>query len=178
MLLAEGAEGVLPEWAFFPRCVIDAGALRPTASRESLYEDELLDATRDELGSQLRGWLVKLAGRDPRRLAQFLEIHHLGVKALALHDDEMLRIVDAWWPMETNAGRMTLADFRAQHGLVRYTVQVDEFRQISAVAAAQGIALVNGGYTFDEQIIERLVAPRRRTLLPPGHPHDPPPPPP
>jgi molecular chaperone HtpG len=37
-------------------------------------------------------------------------------------------------------------------------VQVDEFRQISAVAAAQGIALVNGGYTFDEQIIERLVA--------------------
>jgi len=158
MLLAEGAEGVLPEWAFFARCVIDAGALRPTASRESLYEDELLEATRDELGSQLRGWLVKLAGRDPRRLARFLEIHHLGVKALALHDDEMLRIVDAWWPMETNGGRMTLADFRAQHGLVRYTVQVDEFRQISAVAAAQGIALVNGGYTFDEQIIERLVA--------------------
>jgi len=139
MLLAEGAEGVLPEWAFFARCVIDTSELRPTASREALYEDSLLDATRDALGDQLRGWLVRLAGRDVRRLTEFLEIHHLGVKALALHDDEMLRLVDRWWPMETNIGRMTLADFRAAHGLVRYTVQVDEFRQISAVAAAQGM---------------------------------------
>ena len=26
MLLAEGAEGVLPEWAFFARCVFDVGS--------------------------------------------------------------------------------------------------------------------------------------------------------
>ena len=158
MLLAEGAEGVLPEWAFFARCVIDTSELRPTASREALYEDSLLDATRDALGDQLRGWLVRLAGRDVRRLTEFLEIHHLGVKALALHDDEMLRLVDRWWPMETNIGRMTLADFRAAHGLVRYTVQVDEFRQISAVAAAQGMPVVNAGYIYDAQLVERLSA--------------------
>jgi molecular chaperone HtpG len=156
MLLAEGAEGVLPEWAFFARCVIDTTELRPTASREALYEDSLLEATRDALGDQLRGWLVRLAGRDPRRLAEFLDVHHLGVKALALHDDEMLRLVERWWPMETNTGRMTLADFRAQHGLVRYSAQVDEFRQIGAVAAAQGMAVVNAGYIYDAQLIERL----------------------
>ncbi|GAA1547171.1 HSP90 family protein [Dactylosporangium maewongense] len=156
MLLAEGAEGVLPEWAFFARCVFDAGELRPTASREALYEDQLLESTRETLGDQLRGWLVRLATRDPRRLAEFLEIHHLGVKALAVHDDEMLRLVERWWPMETNTGRMTLADFRAQHGLVRYTVQVDEFRQIGAVAAAQGMPVVNAGYVYDAQLIERL----------------------
>jgi molecular chaperone HtpG len=158
MLLAEGAEGVLPEWAFFARCVLDTSELRPTASREALYEDSLLDAARDALGDQLRGWLVRLAGRDPRRLTEFLDIHHLGVKALALHDDEMLRLVDRWWPMETNIGRMTLADFRAQHGLVRYTVQVDEFRQIGAVAAAQGMPVVNAGYIYDAQLVERLSA--------------------
>jgi molecular chaperone HtpG len=158
MLLAEGAEGVLPEWAFFARCVIDTSELRPTASREALYEDSLLDAARDALGDQLRGWLVRLASRDQRRLTEFLDIHHLGVKALALHDDEMLRLVDRWWPMETNTGRMTLADFRAQHGLVRYTVQVDEFRQISAVAAAQGMPVVNAGYIYDAQLVERLSA--------------------
>jgi molecular chaperone HtpG len=158
MLLAEGAEGVLPEWAFFARCVIDTTELRPTASREALYEDGLLDAAREALGDQLRGWLVRLAGRDPRRMAEFMDIHHLGVKALALHDNEMLRLVERWWPMETNAGRMTLADFRAQHGLIRYSVQVDEFRQIGAVAAAQGMPLVNAGYAYDSQIIERLPA--------------------
>src|SRR6185436_8423201 len=122
MLLAESAEGLLPDWAFFARCVVDTGELRPTASREALYEDALLDSTREALGDQLRGWLVGLAHRDPARLLDFLGIHHLGVKALALHDDEMLRLVDEWWPMETNMGRMTLADFRAEHGVLRYTV--------------------------------------------------------
>ncbi|MFC6931831.1 HSP90 family protein [Actinomadura yumaensis] len=46
MLLAEGVEGLLPDWAFFARCVVDAGELRPTASREALYEDELLESVR------------------------------------------------------------------------------------------------------------------------------------
>ncbi|WP_432833559.1 HSP90 family protein [Dactylosporangium sp. CA-092794] len=156
MLLAEGAEDLLPPWAFFARCVIDTSELRPTASREALYEDSLLEATRQALGDQLRGWLVRLAGHNPRRLGEFLEVHHLGVKALALHDDEMLRLVERWWPVETNVGRMTLADFRAQHGLVRYCAQLDEFRQIGAVAAAQNLPVVNAGYIYDTEIIERL----------------------
>ena len=156
MLLAEGAEDLLPNWAFFARCVIDTTELRPTASREALYEDALLTATRDALGEQLRGWLVRLANRDPRRLISFLNGHHLGVKALALHDEEMLRLVEQWWPMETNIGRMTLAEFRSRHGLIRYTTQHDEFRQIAAVAAAQDLPLVNAGFAYDTEIVERL----------------------
>ncbi|GAA5188985.1 HSP90 family protein [Rugosimonospora acidiphila] len=156
MLLAENAEGLLPDWAFFARCVVDATELRPTASREALYQDGLLDEVREALGDQLRGWLVRLATQQPRRLAEFLDVHHLGVKALALHDDEMLRLVERWWQMETNVGRMTLAEFRQRHGVVRYTAKVDEFRQLAAVAAAQNVALVNGGYTYDSEIIERL----------------------
>lgn len=64
MLLSEGAERLLPEWAFFVRCVADTAELRPTASREALYEDSLLENTRDTLGDGLRAWLVRLeAGR-------------------------------------------------------------------------------------------------------------------
>jgi molecular chaperone HtpG len=158
MLLAEGAEGLLPEWAFFARCVVDASELRPTASREALYEDALLESTREALGDQLRGWLVGLAQREPARLAEFLGIHHLGVKALAMHDDDMLRLVDEWWPMETNMGRHTLAEFRQRYEVVRYCATLDEFRQLAAVAAAQGLAVVNGGYTYDSELIERLPA--------------------
>jgi molecular chaperone HtpG len=156
MLLSESAEGLLPDWAFFARCVVDATELRPTASREALYEDGLLDETREALGDQLRGWLVRLAAREPARLAEFLGIHNLGVKALALHDDEMLRLVDTWWPMETNLGRMPLAEFRERYGVLRYTPALDQFRQLAAVAAAQNVAMINGGYTYDAEIIERL----------------------
>ena len=51
---------------------------------------------------------------------------------------------------------MTLGEFRRQHGTLRYTHTVDEFRQLSAVAAAQGVGLVNGGYTYDSEILSRL----------------------
>jgi molecular chaperone HtpG len=33
---------------------------------------------------------------------------------------------------------------------------VDEFRRLSAVSGAQGVGLVNGGYVYDTEIIERL----------------------
>lgn len=158
MLLAESVEGLLPEWAFFARCVVDSSELRPTASREALYDDGLLADTREAIADQLRGWLVRLAATDPRRLTEFLRVHHLGVKALALHDDEMLRLVDQWWLMETNTGHTTLAEFRARHGLVRYAGTTDEFRQLAAVSAAQDIGLVNGGYTYDAEIMRRLPA--------------------
>ena len=92
MLLAEGAEGLLPEWAFFARCVVDTTELRPTASREALYEDQLLSRpARRSATSCAAGWSG--SRRDPRRLG-VPRIHHLGVKALALHDDEMLRLVE------------------------------------------------------------------------------------
>jgi molecular chaperone HtpG len=156
MLLSEAVDGLLPEWAFFARCVVDSTELRPTASREALYDDSLLNDTREAIADQVRGWLVRLSTTDPRRLAQFLRIHHLGVKALALHDDEMLRLVEQWWPMETNMGQSTLAEFRSRHGVIRYAATTDEFRQLAAVAAAQDVGLVNGGYTYDAEIIEKL----------------------
>ncbi|GAA2702467.1 HSP90 family protein [Micromonospora olivasterospora] len=165
MLLTEHADGLLPDWAFFAHCVVDATELRPTASREALYEDTLLAATRNALGEQVRGWLVRLARHDPRRLAEFLQVHHLGVKALALHDDEMLRLVDQWWPMDTNVGTLTLAEFRQRHGVLRYAASLDEFRQLAAVAAAQDLAVVNAGYTYDAELIERLPSVDRSVLI-------------
>jgi molecular chaperone HtpG len=156
MLLADGVDKLLPEWAFFVRCVVDTAELRPTASREELYEDDLLADTRDALGVQVRDWLVRLAATAPDRLQQFLAVHHLGAKALALHDTEMLRVVDQWWPMETESGPMTLADFRRRRQVVRYTATATEFRELAAVAQAQDFGLVNGGYAYDIEIMRRL----------------------
>ncbi|MFI6813826.1 HSP90 family protein [Nonomuraea sp. NPDC050328] len=156
MLLTERAEGLLPEWAFFARCVVDAGELRPTASREALYEDDLLEHVREQLGRQVRDWLVRLAETDPAALRGFLRLHALGVKALALHDDDLLRLVDGWLEYETSDGPMTLAQFRTRHPRGRFTTSVEEFRQLSAVSQAQGVALVNGGYVYDGDILRGL----------------------
>jgi len=156
MLLAEGGEDLLPEWAFFVKCVINANALRPTASRESFYEDETLKLTRDRLGKCLRDWLVDLATHDPTRLQRLISIHGLSIKALALHDDEFFRLFARWLPFETSLGVMTLGEHLQSNPVVRYVRTVDHFRQIARVASAQGLSVINGGYTYDSELLERL----------------------
>ena len=156
MLLSESAEGVLPEWAFFVRCVVNAGALRPNVSREAFYEDAAMEAARAELGECLRGYLVRLAEREPDRLTRLVAIHHLAIKALAVHDDDFYRLFIDWIPYETSLGTMTLGEYRRQHDAVRFVATVDQFRQVARMAAAQQLCVINGGYTYDEQLLRRL----------------------
>ncbi|MFD0380779.1 HSP90 family protein [Streptomyces sp. NPDC127112] len=156
MLLTDRATELLPDWAFFVRCVIDTSSLRPTASREALYEDGTLSAVRDALGVRIRDWLTGLAASDPALLHRFVEVHHLAVKALARYDDELLRIVLPWLPFETTDGNVTLEEFARTHATVLVTRSVEEFRQVAPIAAAAGLGVVNGGYTYDRDLVHRL----------------------
>ncbi|MBO4254504.1 HSP90 family protein [Streptomyces griseorubiginosus] len=165
MLLTERAEQLLPDWAFFVRCVLDTDSLRPTASRESLYEDETLAAVREALGERIRAWLTGLAAGDPERLAAFLSVHHLGVKSLARHDREMLRTMLPWLPFETTDGRLSLEEFAQRHRVVHFTRTVEEYRQVAPIASAQGIGVINGGYTYDGELVEALPSVRPGTVV-------------
>ncbi|MGW7396462.1 HSP90 family protein [Streptomyces cyaneofuscatus] len=156
MLLSEQADEILPEWAFFVRCVIDAESLRPTASRESLYEDDTLAAVRDALAERMRAWIARAAASDPELLGRFLQAHHLTVKSLAVHDDEILRLLLPWLPFETTDGHTTLDEFARTHRTVLVTSSVEEFRQVAAIASAAGLGVVNGGYTYDRELVHRL----------------------
>ncbi|WP_328861851.1 HSP90 family protein [Streptomyces sp. NBC_00306] len=165
MLLTDRADELLPDWAFFVRCVIDTDSLRPTASRESLYADETLAAVREALGARIREWLTALAAGDPDRLAQFLSVHHLGVKSLARHDGEMLRTMLPWLPFETTDGSLSLEEFARRHPVVHFTRTVEEYRQVAPIASAQGIGVVNGGYTYDTELVEKLPSVRPGTVV-------------
>ncbi|MEU3512937.1 HSP90 family protein [Streptomyces longwoodensis] len=165
MLLTERAEQLLPDWAFFVRCVLDTDSLRPTASREALYEDETLAAVRDALGERIRSWLTGLAAGDPERLEAFLAVHHLGVKSLARHDAEMLRTMLPWLPFETTDGRLSLEEFAQRHRVVHFTRTVEEYRQVAPIASAQGIGVINGGYTYDSELVEALPSVRPGTVV-------------
>ncbi|MER7540290.1 HSP90 family protein [Streptomyces sp. NPDC097704] len=156
MLLTDQAPELLPDWAFFVRCVVDTTSLRPTASREALYEDGTLSAVRDALGDRIRDWLTGLAASDPSLLHRFIDTHHLAVKALARYDDELLRIVLPWLPFETTDGNVTLEEFVRTHPTVLVARSVEEFRQVAPIASAAGLGVVNGGYTYDRDLVHRL----------------------
>lgn len=156
MLLSENVEDLVPEWAFFVKCVVNANDLRPTASRESFYEDDKLAATREALGQCLREYLFDLAKNQPERLQQFIALHHLSIKALAVRDDDFYRLFIDWLPFETTLGDMTLGDYRKQNSVLRYVTHLDQFRQIARVAAAQDLCILNGAYTYNAELLEKF----------------------
>lgn len=155
MLLTENADNLLPDWAFFIKAVVNADDLRPTASRESFHEDASLAAARDELGNCLKRWLVQLAKTDMHRLKKILSIHHLAIKALAVQDDEIYRLFIPFLPFETTLGEMTLAECCKHSPTLRYTPDVDQFRQLAEIATAQGLCILNGGFAYHRELIER-----------------------
>ncbi len=156
MLLSEQSENLLPTWAFFVTCVVNTNGLRPTASRESFYEDDTLQATREALGSALRQYLYQLRENDPDRLRNLIALHFRAIKALAVYDDEFFEMFVDWLPFETSMGRMTLGEYRAESPIVRYVPSVDTFRQIAQVARSQGLGVINAGYSYDADLLEKL----------------------
>lgn len=155
MLLGERLDDVLPDWAFFVRVALDSTGLNPTASREGLVEDEELEYTRKELGAGLRHWVMELGVRQPHRLGEFVSIHHIALKALVLHDDELARFITRWLSLETSAGTMTIDTLVRKHPHLRYAETVDEFRQVASFARGDS-PVVNGGYVYDSDIVRLL----------------------
>jgi molecular chaperone HtpG len=155
MLLSDSVENLLPPWAFFVQCVVNCTGLRPTAARNAFSQDAALERTQEELGACLRAYLLQLARREPQRLEKLMSYHHLALKALALEDDEFFKLFAPWFPMETNYGRSTLQAYLERNKRIVCTSNIDEFRQIAQIAAAQGIDVINGGYTYDTEMLAR-----------------------
>ncbi|MEV0408432.1 HSP90 family protein [Actinoallomurus sp. NPDC050550] len=160
MLLTESADRLLPDWAFFVRCVVDADDLQPTAARDGFRDDERLDAVREQLGRCVRDHLVELARIRPDRLEAILRTHHESIAALAVHDTECLRLFADWLPLETSLGQMTVGEHARRFGELRFLRRVDDFRQIAPIAAAQGRCVVNAGYVHLADLLERLASVR------------------
>ena len=156
MLLSENVDNLLPDWAFFVKCVVNANDLRPTAARESFYEDSALDECRTNLGESLRDYLIHLSKNDRGRLDYLISLHHLAFKALAVEDDEFYRLFMNWLPFETSLGHMTLAEYRTTEQVVRYVHSDQEFRQIAPVASSQNINIINACHTYEQELLQRL----------------------
>ncbi|WP_166987113.1 HSP90 family protein [Canibacter zhoujuaniae] len=155
MLLSNRLDNVLPDWAFFVRAVIDTDSLKPTASREQLHEDETLLIAREVLGQQLKDWIRNHVAVEGFYGSEFLQTHHLALRAVAVQDSDMLEVVADTVPYETTDGALTLRQAVAS-GELLYTTTVPAFRRLSPVARAAGITVVNGGYAYDADLIAKL----------------------
>ena len=160
MLLGRRVEKLAPDWAYFVRVVADAEHLRPTASREDLFDDDLLAETRDAIGAAIIDYIAMLARKSADAAAEIVSIHARGLQELALHNRTIRDLVVAFVPVETSLGPGVIADMLAERVPIRYTRTVDQFRSLADVARAQDMLLINGGYTYIEEILSRVALDR------------------
>jgi molecular chaperone HtpG len=156
MYISGKASNVVPEWLFFAKCIINSKGLRPTASRETFYEDDVLETTREELGNCIIDYFCRIREQDPKLLELIISRHHIAIKLAAIGNEHFLKQIHGFIIFETNYKIRTLRELLAGGNTIRYVTDVDEFRKIAGVAANQSIEIVNAGYVYEPTFFDRL----------------------
>lgn len=155
MLLTEKGQNILPDWAVFTKCIVNARDLRPTASREGFYEDEALEHTREDIGRCIADYLKDMSVHNKARYRRFLDIHSLVVKSMAIEDDELYGFFIDDLDFYTTKGVMTGLELRMSKETLLYA-NMDEYRQLSQIFLAQGRLLINTSYVYTEQLLRKM----------------------
>jgi molecular chaperone HtpG len=156
MFVSDKVERLVPEWAYFLRCEFDATGLRPTASREDIYEDDVFYDVREEIDRAIRSYLLDLARRDRDRFEMFLKLHEGSIKKLAAEDDELRSVFLRDLSFDTTLGRMKLMEILGKFGKIRYTDDNDEYRQLAPLARQNNICILNAGFGYDGRLVASL----------------------
>jgi len=156
MFLCEQAGNLFPEWASFVKCIINTNMLKPTASRESLMDNDELKAAKKELNNAFKEYLRTLSVTNVSILEKIIHTHHLFIKALAAEDTELLKLFIDYIPFETNKGSMTFRSLKTYNNELFYTPSLDDFRQIRRIAGSQGKTVINAAYSFESDLIRKI----------------------
>ncbi len=156
MLLTENGDKLLPEWAFFIRCIIHTDRLTPTSSREDFYEDEILEQAGHEIAQCIGNYLESLEIHNDSLLHEIVRIHHLAVKSVIANDDSVSDILMPYIVFQTTLGEMTAREIMEFGTNAFYTTDVNQFRQLAPLYSQRSELLINAGYVYDDKIIRQI----------------------
>lgn len=156
MFLSEDDCKLLPKWAFFIRCILNADGLDATASRESLVFNDALKEAKKEIAQSIKGYLTSIGLVDHTIYQKLVNTHYLHLKAIAAEDNELLQAFIDDLPFETNKGIRTFKNIREQEQPIYYTPNIDDFKQVRRIAGAQGVLIINAAYTFEEELLKKI----------------------
>ena len=157
MLLTESASPLLPDWAFFLKCCLNATGLRPTASRENFYEDFELELAQQEFILSIKQYFKKLNKNNPDLMQKIIHIHSSAIKSMAVWDNDLFELFIDYLTFETSEGSVTGAYLKTA-GAASYINDVSRFKQLQSVFFQQEQLLICTGYVSDEALICKMAA--------------------
>lgn len=164
MFISNQSQDLLPDWAFFVQTIVNSKNLSPTASREEIYKNQIAQDVQKDLGDCIKNYLKKLSVQHPEQLTYILKTHSNALKSLALADSDFLAFIANWFVLPTTEGEYTIKEIKTKSEVVLFVPNLDEFRQLVPIARANGKLVVNAGYIYDTELLERLKQKDTNTL--------------
>lgn len=156
MLLTEKGDNLVPDWAVFTKCIINATDLRPTASREGFYVDEVLEEAREAIEDALIDYIARIAEEDRELFDTFFRIHRLTLMSLALATPKLFGILVDYCEFETTRGTQSGYDLRNCGEALVYAPTEAKYKQLSQLFFARGRLLINVSYVHSLELLVRL----------------------
>lgn len=122
MFICDRERDLLPSWARFVRGVIECPLLQPTASRESIHQDNNFDLVRRALESQLAEGLQDLAREDAATWRKVVRGHSDVIVGWAVSDPGFFERVEDIVTFRTTRGPLSLPEYLEQSGGTLYYV--------------------------------------------------------
>lgn len=156
MLLTEKGENLIPDWAVFTKCIVNAMDLRPTASREGFYIDSVLSKARDSIEDSLIKYIQDMAETEPELFDRFFSIHRLSLMSLALVSPKLFTIIADHCEFETTRGTYTGYALRTSNEPLIYAPTESKYKQLSQLFFAQDKMLINVSYVYSYDILKQI----------------------
>lgn len=158
MFITEDGKDIIPKWAFFTRCILNAEDLTPTASREGFSKDHKLMKAKNQIEKCIFDYFISLSQYDVRKLKQLTSTHNVAIKALAVENEQIFRLFFPFLTFPTSRG--TLTGFQilnaAKKMPVHYCMEIDDFRRICPLLEGTESLLVNAGYIYDANLLQQV----------------------
>lgn len=158
MFVTEDGKDIIPKWAFFTKCIVNADDLTPNASREGFARDHKLMKAKNQIEKCIFDYFISLSQYDVRKLKQLTRIHNVAIKSLVVENDQIFKLFFPFLTFPTNQGMLTGFQIvnASKKVPVNYCVEIDDFRRICPLLEGTESLLVNGGYIYDANILQKL----------------------
>ncbi len=158
MLITEEGKELIPRWAFFTRCILNAQTLTPMASREGVVSDHQLAKARNKIEKCIFDYFVALSQYDVNKLKRLTILHNVAIKSLAVENEQIYKLLFPFLTFSTNKGNMTgfqVVEAAKRHP-VYYCMEVDDYRRACPLVGNGSGVLINAGYIYDTKLLQML----------------------
>lgn len=158
MLITEEGKELIPKWAFFTRCILNAENLTPMASREGFVSDHRLARARNEIEKCIFDYFVALSQYDVNKLKQLTMTHNVAIKSLAVENEQIYQLFFPFLTFVTSKGRLTGFQVveAAKRMPVYYCTELDDYRRACPLVGNGNGVLINAGYIYDTKLLQLL----------------------